>query len=120
MNATDIEKDSERSHSTKKLGGLITSLVLTLFILPSHAQPPLADNMEIGLFRNSTTWVVIQKAWMAYSINVKNSMKEYWTITDYEFIDQDEFEDRRHNTKYSAVTNKNPYGFTRKDLKKIS
>jgi hypothetical protein len=59
--------------------------------------------MELGLFKNSTTCVVVEESWMAWAVSIEDAIKEHWTLTDYEFIDLDEFEERKKNTKYSFI-----------------
>ncbi len=103
MKTSDNKKAPKSPTLTGKSKILLSISLLILTSLTAFAKPPFANKMEIGLFRNSTTCVVIEEAWMAYSIPVKNAMEEYWTLTDYEFIDQDEFENRRHNTRYSFI-----------------
>ncbi|MFO7935833.1 MAG: hypothetical protein R6U78_17345 [Bacteroidales bacterium] len=78
-------------------------LTMGLVSLNSLAESPLASDVEVALFMNSTTCVVVEEGHMAYSTFVKNAVEKHWTITDYEFIDMKEFEKRRSSSKYSFL-----------------
>jgi len=79
------------------------ALVLGLFSLEIQASPPLASQQQIGMFKNSKTCVVMETGSISYNVYVKEAVQKYWKSTEYEFIDQQEFEKRRSNTKYSFL-----------------
>lgn len=67
------------------------------------ANPHLASKQQIGMFKNSKTCVVIEGGASFYNAPVKDAVQKYWKTTEYEFIDQKEFEKRRTNSKYSFL-----------------
>jgi exonuclease I len=93
-------------------------LVSSLFLLSLgiNANPKLATKQQIGMFKNSKTCVVLENGLSVYNGYIKDAVNRYWKSTEYEFIDQTEFEKRRINSKYSflvlmdAVYDKDPGG----------
>jgi hypothetical protein len=67
------------------------------------AGPRLASKQQIGMFRNSKTCVVMEGGASFYNTPVKDAVTKYWKATEYEFIDQKEFEKRRTDSKYSFL-----------------
>ncbi|MEX0987416.1 MAG: hypothetical protein WD052_08065 [Bacteroidales bacterium] len=80
-------------------------LILAMGILSINAmaQSPLADKQQIGLFKNSTTCVVLEDGSISYNVFIKDAVEKHWKITDYEFISKKEFEERRFKPKYSFL-----------------
>jgi hypothetical protein len=78
-------------------------LILGIFSLGAIANPPLASKLQIGMFMNSKTCVVIENSNVSYSANVKDAVQKYWKSTGFEFIDGVEFEKRRFDSKYSFI-----------------
>jgi hypothetical protein len=76
---------------------------LLLIVLSVSANPKLATKQQIGMFKNSKTCVVLENAITVYNGYIKDAVQKYWKSTDYEFIDQAEFEKRRTNSKYSFL-----------------
>jgi len=91
-------------------------IVLGLFSIGTFANPPLVSKQQLGMFMNSTTCVVLENGIISYNIFIKDAVEKYWKITKYEFIDQQEFEKRRYDSKYSflvlmkGVYEKDPVG----------
>ena len=89
---------------------------LGIFSLGVLANPPLASKQQIGMFKNSKTCVVLGTGSISYDMYIKDAVLKYWKATEYEFIDQQEFDKRRFNSKYSflilmkAVYDKDPGG----------
>ena len=77
--------------------------VLWLIGLGATANPHLASKKQIGMFMNSTTCVVLDNGSMLYNVLLKNAVEKYWKSTEFEFIDQVEFEKRRFDSKYSFI-----------------
>ncbi len=67
------------------------------------ASPKLASKEQIGMFKNSKTCVVIESPSIAYNVYIKDAVQKYWKSTEFEFIDQQEFEKRRFDSKYSFL-----------------
>ena len=76
---------------------------LVLICAYAAANPPLATKQQIGMFKNSKTCVVLDGGVSFYNAPVKEAVTKYWKTTDYEFIDQDEFNKRKTSTKYSFL-----------------
>jgi len=74
--------------------------LLSLWVM---ANPPLASKQQIGMFKNSKTCVVFEDGISFYNAYIKDAVQKYWKSTDYEFIDQHEFEKRRSDSKYSFL-----------------
>jgi hypothetical protein len=89
---------------------------LLLISLGVSANPKLATKQQIGMFKNSKTCVVLESGMTVYNGFIKDAVRKYWKSTEYEFIDQPEFEKRRTDSKYSflvlmdAVYDKDPGG----------
>ncbi len=89
---------------------------LGLLCLSMTANPPLASKQQIGMFKNSRTCVVFENGISFYNAYIRDAVQKYWKSTTYEFIDQNEFEKRRTDSKYSFIVlmdesyNKDPGG----------
>jgi len=87
----------------KILKKIILIISLGLISLYTIANPPLATKQQIGMFKNSKTCVVMDAGVSFYNTPVKEAVQKYWKSTEYEFIDQAEFNKRKTNTKYSFL-----------------
>jgi hypothetical protein len=76
---------------------------LCFFSLGAIANNPLATKLQIGMFKNSKTCVVMESGVSFFNAPVKEAVQKYWKATGYEFIDQKEFEIRRKDSKYSFI-----------------
>jgi hypothetical protein len=76
---------------------------LGLFSLGALADTTLASKQQIGMFKNSKTCVVLEDGISSFNMYIKDAVQKYWKSTEFEFIDQKEFEKRRYNTKYSFL-----------------
>ena len=67
-------------------------------------QAPFPSGSEIKKFSDSKTCVVLEEdTFSSFNTYMKKAMKEFWTITPYEFIDPDEFDERRLLSGYSFI-----------------
>jgi hypothetical protein len=82
---------------------LILVFILALLCLGGITDPPLATKQQIGMFKNSKTCVVFEDGITFYNASIRDAVQKYWKSTDYEFIDQKEFEKRRIDPKYSFI-----------------
>jgi hypothetical protein len=87
----------------KILRKCIFVISLGLFCGWALANNPLATKQQIGMFKNSKTCVVLDGGMSFYNTPVKDAVKKFWKSTDYEFIDQTEFEKRKKDPKYSFI-----------------
>jgi hypothetical protein len=80
------------------------ALVCLLFAESSiFGNPVLATKEQIGMFKNSKTCVVMDAGVSFFNAPVKDAVQKYWKITEYEFINQDEFSKRKKDTRYSFL-----------------
>jgi hypothetical protein len=78
-------------------------LAFAFFSLGTFANPHLATKQQIGMFKNSKTCVVLENGIISFNLPIKDAVQKYWKSTEFEFIDQEEFEKRRHDSKYSFL-----------------
>jgi hypothetical protein len=88
----------------KLIRNYILVFSLGLLSICASANPVLATKQQIGMFKNSKTCIVMDAGGMSfYNGPIKEAVQKYWKSTDYEFIDQDEFNKRKTNSKYSFL-----------------
>lgn len=85
------------------LGKNILFLFLIFFSYGAFANPPLASKQQIGMFKNSKTCIVLEDGISSFNVYIKDAVQKYWKSTEFEFIDQQEFEKRRFDSKYSFL-----------------
>jgi hypothetical protein len=81
----------------------IIILAVGLFSLGASANPPLASKQQLGMFINSKTCIVLEDGLSSFNVYIKDAVQKYWKYTEFEFIDQQEFEKRRFDSKYSFL-----------------
>jgi hypothetical protein len=87
----------------KKLKKHLLVFALGIFSLGVMASPKMVSKEQIGMFKNSKTCVVIESTSIPYDVYIKDAVMKYWKSTEFEFIDQQEFEKRRFDSKYSFL-----------------
>jgi hypothetical protein len=95
-----IAKASLGSNILKKYIFVFALVSISLMAL---ANPPLASKQQIGLFLNSTTYVVLESNSLSYNAYIKEAVQKFWKITQFEFIDKLQFEKLRFDSKYSFL-----------------
>lgn len=78
-------------------------LTLVFYSLGALANPKVASKQQIGMYLNSKTCVVLEGGISFYNAYIKDAVQKYWKSTEYEFIDQQEFEIRRFDSKFSFL-----------------
>ena len=81
-------------------------LAVTLVVFPVmlSGQAPFPNKDEIRQFTASKTCVVLEDdPFSSFNSYIKDAMKEYWTVTPYEFIDNNDFNVRRLKSEYSFI-----------------
>jgi hypothetical protein len=79
----------------------ISVLFVTVLL---NGQAPFPNKDEIKQFTTSKTCVVLENdQFSSYNVYIKAAVKEFWKITPYEFIDTEEFNDRRFKSEYSFI-----------------
>jgi hypothetical protein len=81
--------------------GFIISL--GLLCISTLANNPLATKQQVGMFKNSKTCVVMDGGMSFLNKPVKEAVQKYWKSTDFEFIDQAEFDKRKSDPRYSFI-----------------
>jgi hypothetical protein len=76
---------------------------LGVLALSANANPHLASKLLIERFKNTKTCIVLEDGLSSYNVFIKETIPRFWKSTEYEFIDQQEFEKRRFDPKYSFV-----------------
>lgn len=71
------------------------------FMLTGQAPFPTAN--EIKQFKGSKTCVVLEDGNTVYNAYIRQAIKEYWTITPFEFIKLSDFALRRSDPSYSFI-----------------
>jgi hypothetical protein len=89
--------------SKRKLTRNIVVFSLSLLCLTAVANPPLATKVQVGMFKNTKTCVVMDGGMSFYNAPIKEAVQKFWKATDFEFIDQDEFNKRKTSSKYSFL-----------------
>lgn len=78
-------------------------LIFSVIAPNAWGNSPFPTKEQVGMFLNSTTCFVLEKNPIAYNLQLKAAVEKSWKLTDYEFIDRAEFENRRKNSKYSFM-----------------
>ena len=80
------------------------SILLTLLTTFLSGQAPFPSREEIKQFTGSKTCVVLEEDQMStYNTYIREAVKDYWTVTPYEFIEVKDFNVRRLNPEYSFI-----------------
>jgi hypothetical protein len=83
---------------------VFTGFILLCFTVILNGQAPFPSKEEIKQFTQSKTCIVMEEDLVsAYNTYIKKAVKEYWTITPYEFIEVKEFNIRHLNPDYSFI-----------------
>ena len=82
---------------------LVLVISIFFFSLGVRANNPLATKQQVGMFKNSKTCVVLESGVSFLNAPVRDAVQKYWKATEYEFIDQQEFDKRRSDSKYSFI-----------------
>jgi hypothetical protein len=118
MNTSVFFNIVKRFFAKIKVKFFILGIVFGFLNVTVMANPPLATEQQIGMFKNSTLCVVNDEGNMIFSALVKEAVENHWKSTTYEFITQDEFNQRRFDSKYSflmvtkGVFDKDPGGIS--------
>ncbi len=83
-----------------------TYLLLSICLISSVAlsQAPFPTERDMDLFMQSKTLVVLEPVLFSdFNAYIKNAVEESWTITPYEFIEYEEFEEKKVDSSYSFL-----------------
>ncbi len=103
MKKTDCVRTTKGFTSDYVFKKYLFIAVLGIFCLGALANSPLASKQQIGMFKNSITCVVLEDGSTAYNVYIKDAVQRYWKSTEFEFIDQQEFDKRRFDSRYSFL-----------------
>ena len=84
---------------------VLLTLISSVFMSSTiFAQSYLPNKDDLDQFFKTKTLVVLEKnPMLQYNINIKEVMKQHWTITEYDFISFTEFEEKRQDPQYSFL-----------------
>ncbi len=83
---------------------IFMAFVLSFLTIIIAGQAPFPSGDEIKQFKDSKTCVVLEDdVFSSFNAYIKDAMKDYWKITPFEFISNDEFNKRRTNKEYSFI-----------------
>jgi hypothetical protein len=83
---------------------LFTGLALLSIAMVINGQAPFPSEEEIRKFTESKTCIVLEEDQIStYNTYIREAVKEFWTITPYEFIQVKDFNIRRLNPEYSFI-----------------
>lgn len=81
-----------------------TGFVLLSLTMVLNGQAPFPSKEEIKQFNESKTCIVLEEDQLSvYNTYIKEAVKEFWTITPYEFIEVKDFNVRRLKPEYSFI-----------------
>jgi hypothetical protein len=81
-----------------------TGLILLLFSVILSGQAPFPNKDEIKQFAQSKTCIVLEEDQLStFNTYIKEAVKQFWTITPYEFIEVKDFNVRRLKPEYSFI-----------------
>jgi len=82
----------------------LLSVLVLCFTVTLFSQAPFPSREEIDQFSKSKTCVVLEDDPLSdFNFFIKDAMKEYWTITPYEFISVSDFNVRRISNSLSFI-----------------
>lgn len=82
----------------------VTGFVLLSLTVVLNGQAPFPSKEEIKQFTESKTCIVLEEDMMStYNTYIREAVKEFWTITPYEFIEVKDFNVRRLKPEYSFI-----------------
>ena len=82
----------------------LLALIPVIFPVLLSGQAPFPTKNEIKEFTASKTCVVLEDdQFSSFNSYIKEAMKEYWTVTPYEFITNADFNVRRLKPEYSFI-----------------
>lgn len=90
----------------KLIGGakLFTVLLFLIFWQPAGAQKSLVSQKEFNDFLASRTMVVLESGvFSVFNNEIKAVMEEHWTITPYDYIDNDQFREMMSDSTLSFL-----------------
>ncbi|KAF5075947.1 hypothetical protein DSECCO2_165820 [anaerobic digester metagenome] len=84
---------------------IIVVFALTLAMLPAtlYAQGTVPSQQQIANFAKTTTLVVLDGRDMAFDAMLSEAVKKNWTLTPFELISSERFEQEKTNTNYSFL-----------------
>ena len=78
----------------KKL--IIFLLMVGFYTATIYAQPKLPSSKDLDNFYKSTTYIMLNNNFMSsYNNRIKVAAKNYWTLTDFKYINKDEFNKKK-------------------------
>jgi hypothetical protein len=83
---------------------IIITILICIAGFTSYSQKHLPTASDYTKFYKTKTLVVLEDALFSdFNDKIKEAINQNWTITEYEFISNSEFEKQRYNSKYSFL-----------------
>ncbi len=83
---------------------LILAIIIGISTLSLNAQEYLPTEADLNQFLNSKLYVVLETNPIAeYNFKIQEAVKKAWTLTEYEFISLDQFEEMYNDTDKSFL-----------------
>lgn len=87
-----------------KLKGTILAFVLLWTSMILHAQSYVPTQQDIVTFFTTKTLLVLEDNPLSeFNSIIRTVMQQEWNVTDFDFISNKEFEDKRHDPQYSFI-----------------
>ena len=84
---------------------LLLFLSFSIFATVSFSQKEVPTEEQIAQFKRSKTYFVLDGNMMSrYNFKIREVAKELWKTTEFDFISNDEYEEKRKSDEYSFVT----------------
>jgi len=83
---------------------IISLLFTTVILIPLFSQEYLPTREDLEKFLHTKTLVVLDRNPLnTYDAEIQEAMEKEWTLTEFEFIKFEEFEQKRKNPEYSFL-----------------
>lgn len=83
---------------------IIASLVLAGAVTMAYSQSYVPSREDVNAFFTTKTLVVLESnPLIEYNTIIKKVMQQEWTITEFDFISEKEFEEKRMDAQYSFI-----------------
>src|SRR6056297_3005292 len=86
----------------KKLSVILIAAITFMNLTAQREYLPTEEDIEV--FNSTKTYIVLQDNPMSdYNFEIRDAVEKYWDITEYEFIDFDEFDAKSRDEKASFL-----------------
>lgn len=86
---------------SRRLISIISIVLLSQLLVSAQGPYPTAD--QIKGFRNTTLLVVLDGRDVAFDAYLKDAINKHWNISEFKFVDTEEFDAQKSNPNYSFL-----------------